>query len=303
MIRREQDIERDDSSRRLEIWKCDDEGYEVFGDRCYSLKRSSTMTYKNAKDLCESEGATLITIKSQEVNDFLRDLIYSDTDVYWLGATDIASEGTFQWPDGSQVSASWTNWNSGEPNDWGGEEDCTEFFKYAKWNDINCRSADLFPACEKAAEQGTLSPTPSPTEPQRYDDSEDESNIHGNVNPILIERTDDNGIDYSYFLSVFHTVSEEDELNYASYAFTFCPQAPFQISAVSKNRIPLQTGSATCGGRSPFGFVSGLSTEACSEEDPSQCLVMTYGVCDHESRVAYVKLNEFEQTLTKIRDC
>lgn len=43
----------------------------------------------------------------------------------------------FTWTDGTPVEH--TNWNTGEPNNWGPGEDCTEvFLNGRKWNDIYC---------------------------------------------------------------------------------------------------------------------------------------------------------------------
>jgi hypothetical protein len=54
-----------------------------------------------------------------------------------IGGTDAAVEGTFQWITGETWL--YTNWNAGEPNDAGGNEDCLEIFApVGLWNDIPC---------------------------------------------------------------------------------------------------------------------------------------------------------------------
>lgn len=46
----------------------------------------------------------------------------------------------YVWSDQSAVD--YTNWNSGEPNDYKGNEDCVEYQTSThKWNDRNCYSA------------------------------------------------------------------------------------------------------------------------------------------------------------------
>ena len=52
----------------------------------------------------------------------------------WLAVP--AVEGTFVWTDGSD--ALYTNWNSREPNDGGGAEDCAEIRPDGFWNDVRC---------------------------------------------------------------------------------------------------------------------------------------------------------------------
>jgi len=44
----------------------------------------------------------------------------ADRSHYWLGGTDQAVEGTYQWIDGAPFS--YTNWWNGEPNNSGNED-------------------------------------------------------------------------------------------------------------------------------------------------------------------------------------
>lgn len=71
----------------------------------------------------------------------------------WIGGTDLHDEGVFVW-DGSsaQVSTNLNYWNSGQPNNYLGDQDCLvlsdfrqkEIFKY---NDEEC-SDNCFFLCE-----------------------------------------------------------------------------------------------------------------------------------------------------------
>ncbi len=53
----------------------------------------------------------------------------------WIGFTDFGNEGVFSWTDGT--SAKYTNWNAGEPNNYGGVEHYAEMLgSNGAWNDL-----------------------------------------------------------------------------------------------------------------------------------------------------------------------
>jgi hypothetical protein len=57
---------------------------------------------------------------------------------YWIGFNDQGLEGTFVWTDGTP--SDFTNWNGGEPNDYGSGEDCAEATPGGSWNDLDCNA-------------------------------------------------------------------------------------------------------------------------------------------------------------------
>ena len=77
------------------------------------------MTYDAAKTQCESDGAFLAIPRSEAENDYIADLIPNKN--IWIGINDIDQEGVFVAVDGSDIT--YTNWDSGEPNSYGGNED------------------------------------------------------------------------------------------------------------------------------------------------------------------------------------
>jgi hypothetical protein len=125
------------------------------------------------------------------------------------------------------------------------------------------------------------------------------------MNPVHITASDSvRGI--YYFLSVFHTVSDEAAQNYNHYAFAFYHSRPFRIVALS-SLLPLNMTlwshpPTTCG-NAPFAFVSGLTLTGCSADATVKCLLISYGVCDAESRAAEMRLKDFESTLTVQHTC
>ena len=60
----------------------------------------------------------------------------------WVGGSDIEVEGTWKWVTGEEWT--YSNWNSGEPNN-SGNEDGLEFYAHTgKWNDIPTTSSDAY---------------------------------------------------------------------------------------------------------------------------------------------------------------
>eukprot|EP00054_Salpingoeca_dolichothecata_P012713 m.70479 g.70479 ORF g.70479 m.70479 type:complete len:387 (-) comp20086_c0_seq1:63-1223(-) len=64
----------------------------------------------------------------------------------WLTLNDIATEGKYEW--GTGAPRGYRNYALGEPNNWGGNEDCTTIYSegryQGKWNDDSCKAR--FPA-------------------------------------------------------------------------------------------------------------------------------------------------------------
>lgn len=64
----------------------------------------------------------------------------SHSNFFWIGASDAASEGTWKWIEGPEsgelLSATYQNWNAGEPNNLGNEDFAMGNWGTAsKWND------------------------------------------------------------------------------------------------------------------------------------------------------------------------
>ncbi len=90
-------------------------------------------TQSEAQSYAEDAGGHLVVINSQAENDFIFDLIRSDTSTnlgqagdgggigyVWLGADDAAQEGTWRWVNGDAWS--YTNWGVREPDDYLGQD-------------------------------------------------------------------------------------------------------------------------------------------------------------------------------------
>lgn len=121
---------------------------------------TSTLTWNAAKTAAESQTAYgvsgyLATVSTTTENTFISARLVADG---WFGASDSGSEGAWKWvtgPEngttfwngasgGSVVSGQYANWNSGEPNDSGGNEDCAQYYSASgKWNDLPCTGLTL----------------------------------------------------------------------------------------------------------------------------------------------------------------
>lgn len=96
----------------------------------HSYYRSTgSMTWTDARQACINMGGHLVTVTSAAENNFIFGLWPSG----WIGLTDEVTEGVWKWVTGEPYS--WSNWNSGEPNN-AGNEDYIQFVGGGKWNDL-----------------------------------------------------------------------------------------------------------------------------------------------------------------------
>jgi hypothetical protein len=90
----------------------------------YALTTGGTTDWHTAENQAVSLGGHLASITSAAEQSFVAGAFLSGTadhSVYWIGLTDEAVEGTFVWSSGEPVA--YTNWESGEPNNFHGIED------------------------------------------------------------------------------------------------------------------------------------------------------------------------------------
>eukprot|EP00794_Sanderia_malayensis_P009513 gene9513-biopygen7853 len=104
-----------------------------------------------ARQYCLDLKGDLVSIRDSAENERVVEFIKSTGIVgsIWIGMNDRRQEGTMEWSNGSPVI--FTNWNTGEPNSAGEDEDCAALLSYRNgfpWNDSKC-STEIKPfICE-----------------------------------------------------------------------------------------------------------------------------------------------------------
>ncbi|XP_065145811.1 ladderlectin-like [Paramisgurnus dabryanus] len=112
-------------------------GWTPFGVQCYKFF-SKSVDWITAEKNCQSVDANLASVRNKVEYNFLLSLAPSGTRA-WIGGHDGEVDGQWLWSDGSQFD--FTNWCSGEPNNYIGKpENCLEMNKGNNgcWNDVPC---------------------------------------------------------------------------------------------------------------------------------------------------------------------
>ncbi|XP_036965337.1 C-type lectin domain family 4 member A-like isoform X4 [Acanthopagrus latus] len=98
-------------------------GWQMFSITCY-LFSTKTDSWENGRQDCRDRGAELVTIDTDEEQEFISKIIKEDT---WIGLNDRDKEGTWRWIDGTPPTVVY--WFETQPDNGGGnpkwgEEDC-----------------------------------------------------------------------------------------------------------------------------------------------------------------------------------
>ncbi len=130
------------------------DGYTASGTKCLWFT-TNMVSWSTTKAACEDKNGWLVSIKSSADQTSVVNSRPSTTDTYWIGLNDLVVEGSYRWLDGSMpykdgttLSGAYTNWNSGEPNNSGNDEDCATLRAEQTWNDQNCNTFMAKGICE-----------------------------------------------------------------------------------------------------------------------------------------------------------
>jgi hypothetical protein len=109
--------------------------------------------WEEALDSCEEYGYALLTINSEEEQNWLHSAFEYSYETWWTGFNDLADEGTWEWASGETVTYD-DPWSNGQPDNHQNKEDCMEmnfsiinWATYGDWNDLDCNSQRFF-VCE-----------------------------------------------------------------------------------------------------------------------------------------------------------
>ncbi|XP_047502399.1 macrophage mannose receptor 1-like [Penaeus chinensis] len=129
-------------------------------EHCYFFS-SVEKSWQKAREECQKfDGGDLVSITTWAEQDFVSNNFMDDG---WIGLNDRSTEDDWVWSDKSKVLI--TNWNDGEPNGNGGNENCGELrTDTGKWNDLPCNLARVF-ACKSKASATPVSPVVPTTTP------------------------------------------------------------------------------------------------------------------------------------------
>jgi len=131
----------------------------------YYIYRSTNKTWENARTAANAETLNgmqgyLATVTSADEFTFIKNT--SSATSFWLGGSDLATEGEWRWinddgvpadeknalfwtgeGNGSAPSGVYTSWNNGEPNDYTVGEDALQVASTGNWNDLPHNSSLL----------------------------------------------------------------------------------------------------------------------------------------------------------------
>uniref|UniRef100_A0A9J7YZT6 C-type lectin domain-containing protein n=1 Tax=Cyprinus carpio carpio TaxID=630221 RepID=A0A9J7YZT6_CYPCA len=76
---------------------CCEEGWRPYEERCYFFS-SDMKSWHDALEDCVSKGSNLMSI--QDIHEQVRHTP-PHTSIFWIGLNDVASEGNWEWSDGT----------------------------------------------------------------------------------------------------------------------------------------------------------------------------------------------------------
>jgi len=135
---------------------CSEPGWVTFGTSCYLLSEGA-MSWSEAEQFCTGKKGFLAELESSSEQSQIEGMLDGNANAttrnFWIGFK--REENNFVWQhSGNQLeSTSYEDWQTSEPNNAGGSEDCGEIHKTDSrqewgWNDKECSGHDIHALCE-----------------------------------------------------------------------------------------------------------------------------------------------------------
>ena len=140
------------------VWEIADGGN---GNEYEFYTSPTVMNWTTARNLAESMGGHLVTITSEAENNFLKTTFTPYSNI-WIGLyqpTGPEPAGGWVWVTGEPVT--FTDWYSGEPNEYENYEDYGSVSQYGKWFDITHGGQRWYPPYTMIVEYEYI-PEPDP---------------------------------------------------------------------------------------------------------------------------------------------
>ena len=101
---------------------------------------ATKVTWHEAHDQAKMMGGHLVVISDKAENEFVTNLAHAKGagPIYWMGCTDLGSEGNWRWENGQKIT--YNNWSVNEPNNFQNREHCGNVGWRSKygWDDAPC---------------------------------------------------------------------------------------------------------------------------------------------------------------------
>lgn len=101
--------------------------------------------YEEAVKFCRDVGGKVVLPRNKEENQILAEMLLPFSSHSFIRATDKVEEGKFVDDEGNPLI--FTNWGSGQPDDYKALQDCTIVLNSGTWDDNHC-DANFIIMCE-----------------------------------------------------------------------------------------------------------------------------------------------------------